>query len=250
MLPLDETTAKLSTRGKRRSSSTQKSSSASKLFEEREEEEERTLEPPSSEASAVVEHPPEAAGVIKAPSTSEKLEHPAFPWSQGGGGGKSKPVSIDKEHRGGTFQSAPPSLQSSFAKGPDLPPTGKQSDGGPEISLQGGQLALFQEQLLQQQRQAQEQMLQALGGRLQSQEAPRARGSLSSAEEEGLRNELKAAQERARELEGDLGKKTEHTENQVGHCYTATVANPAVHTCTLFCVVSLSTVSNQNKEVS
>ena len=157
----------------------------------------------------MVEHPPEAAAAVKTPSKSEKLEYPAFPWSQGGG--RNKPVLTDKEYRG-TSRSSPPSLQSSFAKGPDLPLTRRQSDGGPEISLQGSQLALFQEQLVQQQRQVQEQMLQmqALGGQLRSREVRGARGSLSSVEEEEkLRSELKAAQERVRELEGDFGKKTE-----------------------------------------
>ena len=156
----------------------------------------------------MVEHPPETAAAVKTPSTSEKFEYPAFPWSQGGG--RNKPVLTDKEYRG-ISQSSPPSLQSSFAKRPDLPLARRQSDGGPEISLQGGQLALFQEQLVQQQRQVQEQMLQmqALGGQLQSREARGARGSLSSVEEEGLRSGLKAAQERVRELEGDLGEKTE-----------------------------------------
>ena len=164
------------------------------------------------------EHPPEAAMAVKTSSASEKLEYPAFPWSQGSG--KNKPSLGDRDVPG-ISQSAPPSLQSSFVKGTNLPPSGRQSDGGPEISLQGGQLALFQEQLLQQQRQVQEQVLQlqALGGQLQSQEAQKARGALSPAEGEGLRSELKAAWERVRELEGDLGKeKTEHTEQQVRHC--------------------------------
>ena len=208
LLPWDESTPKHSSRGRGRSSSHQKTSAAA-LFEDSQEDDLGSED--QGETSTGKQQ-----AVAAAKATSDKLEHPTFPWQQAKQGGT---TSQSKEHKESSDDAHPSGQTSLLSREPErlsLSDTTSLRKTAEDLSssqsLAQTQLVSFQEQLFQQQKQVQEQLmqLQSLGGQFQAQEGE------TKVEEERMREEVKVAQERVKELESMLEKeKAEHSEKQV-----------------------------------
>ena len=200
MFPSEENTPKKAPvrgRGRRTSHTTP---AASSLFEEDHEEPQTKADMDSGLAgggSLLVKK----EGVSEVIKTEEKkLERPVFPWQ------KSRQTRSQSLGSVGAVDSAAPHLP---AKRLGITTT-SAGDRDPSADP-SSQLASFQEMLLQQQKQMQEQF--ALSLQNQMGRSPAAASTLTSAEEEKLKGEVKSLEERIKELTSQL--QVEKSELQV-----------------------------------
>ena len=128
---------------------------------------------------------------------TEKLKHPVFPWQRGG---RSSSTETSASRRKNTLQTTTgiEQPQSNTFKAEALP-----GSHGPSLN-QTSNLASFQQQLLQQQKQFQEQLASF---QTESNSAVATARATSTTEIERLQGEVKSTGERVKELEGALERK-------------------------------------------
>ena len=155
----------------------------------------------------------------KSVSADEKLEHPLFPWQT------KKQSHLSASRRQVDMPGLGTVVESSAAPGDKgnlvhttTVPTRRQNELSLREPVDASSSVSFQEQLLQQQKQLQEQLmkLQLQGGRgYSSEDALKNRGGRG---EERLGEEWKAMQKRVKEMEALLEReKADHSEKQVSH---------------------------------
>ena len=155
----------------------------------------------------------------KSVSADEKLEHPLFPWQT------KKQSHLSASRRQVDMPGLGTVVESSAAPGDKgnlvhttTVPTRRQYELSVREAVDSSSSVSFQEQLLQQQKQLQEQVMKLQlqgGGGYSSEGALKNRGGRG---EERLGEEWKAMQKRVKEMEALLEReKADHSEKQVGH---------------------------------